>query len=40
MGFWPPAAVATVDRSGLRVYPDQPATVVEMIERSVESGPG
>jgi long-chain acyl-CoA synthetase len=40
VSLWPDAATATVERRGLRVYPDQPATVVGLIERSVAADPG
>jgi acyl-CoA synthetase (AMP-forming)/AMP-acid ligase II len=40
VGYWPDAAAATVERGGLRVYPDQPATMVDLIERSVAANPG
>lgn len=36
MDLWPPRAAEVVERDGLRVYPEQPETLGELIERAVE----
>jgi long-chain acyl-CoA synthetase len=36
MSVWPPRAVETVTRDGLRIYEDQPGTLPELVERAVQ----